>query len=129
MGICTKYWYFVNSEVNFDMKTLFLHQIHLRLTIEDSKVCEISKLTLGLYFEIFWLCIPIIQNLVFRQLVPFDYVQSHLGCVLLLGWNPWLEHVSKICGHSSLQIFIWVWPQRIEQGGDFFPFLIRSTLY
>ena len=25
----------------------------LRLSTEDSKVCEISKLTLGLYFEIF----------------------------------------------------------------------------
>ena len=58
-----------NSEVNFDTKTLLLHQVLqviLRLSIEDSKACEISKSTLGLYFEIFWLCIPITQNLVFR---------------------------------------------------------------
>ncbi len=60
----------------FDMKTLFL-QVTLRLSIEDSKVCEISQLTLGIYFEIFWFCIPITQNLIFRKLVPFDML-SHL---------------------------------------------------
>ncbi len=50
---------------------------NLRLSIEDSKVCEISKSTLGLDFDIFRLCIPITQNLIFRQLVPFDML-SHI---------------------------------------------------
>ncbi len=60
--ICTKYWYFGNSDVYFYMKTLFLHQtlqVTLRLSIEDVKICEISKLTLGQYFEIYYLFIPI----------------------------------------------------------------------
>ncbi len=43
-----------------------------------AKTFEISKLTLGLYFEIFWLCIPITQNPVFRQLVPFDMLSHKL---------------------------------------------------
>ncbi len=84
LGICTKYWYFGNSEVNFETKTLFLHQIlqvTWRLSIEGSKVCEISKSTLRLYLEIFWICIPIIQNVVFRQLVPFDML-SHIYLVV-----------------------------------------------
>ncbi len=69
------------------MKTLFLHQIlqvTLRLSIEDSKVpvFEISKLTLGLYFETFLNCIPITQNPVFRQLVPFDMLSHILKCTI-----------------------------------------------
>ncbi len=95
LEICTKYWYFGNSEVNFDTKTLFLHQILQviwRLSIEESKICEISKSTLRLYFEIFWLCIPITQNLVFRQLVPFNML-SHIYMVKHL--------ISRMCDEIS----------------------------
>ena len=43
-------WYFGNSEVHFYMKTVFLHQILQvteRLSIEDTKIFETSKSTLG----------------------------------------------------------------------------------
>ena len=48
------------------------------VSIEDSKPYEISKLTVGPYFEMLWLCNLATQNLVFWQLVDFDYVDSHL---------------------------------------------------
>ena len=48
------------------MKILFLHQIlssNLEsISIEGSKICEISKLTLGPYFEIFLTLQPLTQN-------------------------------------------------------------------
>ncbi len=44
------------------------HQATNKVSIEDSKICGISKSTLGSYFEIFWLCTFITQHFVFRQL-------------------------------------------------------------
>ena len=129
MEICTKYWCFSSSEVHFYMKnTVFAPSpsSNLRLSIENSKICKISKSTLllllllehiykkriniknismrftwrkkkqskilkyrkpdmmqgfGTYFEIFWLWIPITQNPVFRQLVPFDML-SHICTIV-----------------------------------------------
>ena len=64
------------------MKTLFFHQIlqvTLRISIEDSEVCEILKLTLGLYFEIFWVYIPIYNS---KSSLPttgtFRYLESQI---------------------------------------------------
>ena len=49
-----------------------VHQFIFFIKIQKPwKSCEISKSTLGSYFEIFWLCIIVTQK-VFRQLVAFD---------------------------------------------------------
>ena len=47
------------------------------MIFEDSKICDISKLTLGPYFEIFWLFTSLFKNQVLQQLVPFDML-SHI---------------------------------------------------
>ncbi len=68
-GIITDWW-----KVNFDKKALIIWEsvqsidILVILSIEDSKKWKISKSTLRLYFEIFWLCIHITQNPVSRKL-------------------------------------------------------------
>ncbi len=62
------------------MKTLFLHQIlevTLRLSIEDNKVCEISKLTLGLFRDILTLH-PHNSKSSLPTTGTFRYVESHM---------------------------------------------------
>ena len=54
----------------------------------------ILELTLGLYSDIFWLCTPESQNLIFRQVVHFDML-SHNCCNNIIFLN---------CGHSSKPI-------------------------
>ncbi len=71
-----------NSKVNFHMKMMFLHQTlqatnRVSIGGSQNKICEIAKLTLGPYFEIFWLCTgPVNQNWVSQQLVPFNMLNQ-----------------------------------------------------
>ncbi len=53
---------------------------------------------MGQYFEIFWLCIPITQNPVCRQLVPFDML-SHISHVCSVGFS-----YNQACNTLSISV-------------------------
>ena len=56
---------------------------------------------MGLYFNIFWLCIPINQNLVFRQLVPLICWITLIYTLLTLKYEV-KTHIHKSRLHSHL---------------------------
>ena len=63
---------------------------HLKVSIEDSKISEISKFNLGSYFEIFG--IHITQNWVSQQLVPFDMLSHIMNMHTMLNYNETFKY-------------------------------------
>ncbi len=108
------------------MKTLFLLHKQLKdlVSIEDSKIREISQSTLGPYFEIFWLCIPITENPVFRQLVSFDML-SHIS-TLLIKVKVLLYYNIHVSWDSGYNVDVWSCDSLFS---DFFaPFPTKNIL-
>ena len=94
MGICTKYWYFGNSEVLFYMNTLFFApNTSSNLKIEYWRFQNKWNLKIDfgtVFWDILTFCILMTQNPVFQQLVSFDM----------------LSHIYRITNHTSLREFI-----------------------
>ena len=90
------------SKSIFSWKTLFLSPIFQatsRVSIEefeDFKICDISKLTLGPYFEIFWLWTPHNSKLSFPTTGTFRD-----------GW--WVTNVIHFGTYLGNSIFVTVW--------------------
>ena len=85
-----KIWESVRSIGILAIERSFLHK-HTVFAPNISNILKIlyeksQNSTLGLYFEIFYLCIPIPQNPVFWQLVHFDML-SHIVSKIKFSWT------------------------------------------
>ncbi len=109
LGICTQFWYLGNSEVNFDTKTLFLHQIlqvTWRLSTKNSKVWEISKNDFG---TIFWDILTLHPDNSKSSLPTtgtFRYVELILPLYWTIAFDGWIC-VLQFCIAHELWLMSW----------------------
>ena len=67
LGIGIKYWHAITiQKFSFYKKVLISNLSSNLVSIEDFKICEISKLALGPYFELFWFCTSRSKNWVWH---------------------------------------------------------------